>query len=132
MEFKIIRHRSFLEILGKFDRHGTKDVRDRRSSRKKKQFTWKLLSQYVPFFGHGTARALLHQSFNDWAKYAPITFQEVNEYDQADFELGFLPTYHDPLRRFDGLGGTLAYAYFPPSGVIRFEAEEPWTDRSIK
>ena len=83
----------------------------------------------LPWFGEGKTRALIQEAFNDWAKYAPLTFREVSPYDQADFELAFVHRYHDEIRRFDGPGGTLAYAYSPPSGLIRFEAEEPWTDK---
>ena len=53
----------------------------------------------------------------------------MSEHEKADFDLGFLPSYYDQLRRFDGPGGTLAYAYFPPSGLIRFDAEETWSDQ---
>ncbi len=97
--------------------------------RQKKSFKWKLINGYIPSFGVAKTRALIQESFNDWAKYAPLTFQEVSQYEKADFELAFIPRYYDELRRFDGPGGTLAYAYFPPSGIIRFEADEPWTDK---
>ncbi|CAF0773848.1 unnamed protein product [Adineta ricciae] len=94
----------------------------------KKDFTWKLVNGYLPAFGAGRTRAILYESFNDWARYAPLTFREVSEYDKADFEISFVHRYHDPIRRFDGPGGTLGYAYLPPSGVIHFEAEEEWTE----
>ncbi|CAF1016757.1 unnamed protein product [Adineta steineri] len=95
---------------------------------KKKSFTWKLLDGYHPSYGTGRTRAQIQDAFNDWARYAPLTFREVSQYDEADFELAFIHRVHDPIRRFDGPGGTLAYAYLPPSGMIRFEAEEPWKD----
>ncbi|CAF1191570.1 unnamed protein product [Adineta steineri] len=95
---------------------------------KKKSFTWKLLDGYHPSYGTGRTRAQIHDAFNDWARYAPLTFREVSQDDEADFELAFIHRVHDAIRRFDGPGGTLAYAYLPPSGVIRFEAEEPWKD----
>jgi hypothetical protein len=100
--------------------------------RNKQHLTWKLVSYYVPSFGYDAARAQLHQSFNDWARHIPLNFHEVSEHDQADFDIAFIPTHHDPLARFDGAGGTLAYAYFPPSGMIRFEADEPWTEQSVE
>jgi len=90
-----------------------------------------LINFNLPSFGVAKTRALLRESFNDWAKYAPLTFQEVSQNQKADFELAFVHRYHDDLRRFDGPGGTLAYAYFPPSGLIRFEAEERWTDKLV-
>jgi len=87
------------------------------------------VDSYLPSMGVAKTRAMLRESFNDWARYAPLTFTEVSQYETADFELAFIHQYHDEIRRFDGPGGTLAYAYLPPSGVIRFESEEPWTDK---
>ncbi|UJR20295.1 hypothetical protein I4U23_023426 [Adineta vaga] len=98
----------------------------------KKDFTWKLINSYLPSFGAGRTRAILYESFNDWARYAPLTFREVSEHDKADFEISFIHRYHDPIRRFDGPGGTLAYAYLPPSGIVHFEAEEDWTEEYTK
>ena len=97
--------------------------------RKKKSFKWKLVNGNIPSFGLAKTRAQLRISFNDWSRYAPLTFQEVSQHEKADFELSFVHRYYDDISRFDGPGGTLAYAYFPPSGIIRFEAEEPWTDK---
>jgi len=88
-----------------------------------------LVTHNLPSFGAAKTRAQLRESFNDWAKYAPITFQEVSQNQRADFEFAFIHRYHDDIGKFDGPGGTLAYAYPPPTGVIRFEAEEPWTDK---
>jgi hypothetical protein len=99
------------------------------SFRKKNVFTWKLVNYYLPSYGIGGTRAQIHQAFNDWAAHAPLTFHEVSEHDNADFDLGFLPSYYDPLGRFDGPVGVLAYAYFPPSGLIRFDAEESWSEK---
>lgn len=96
--------------------------------RKKTELRWKLLSQHMPNLGIGRFRAMLHQSFDDWARFSSLSFHEVNANDKADIELSFVPRYLDPLGRFDGPAGTLAYAYFPPSGVVRFESEERWTE----
>ncbi|CAF1409588.1 unnamed protein product [Adineta steineri] len=95
---------------------------------RKKSLTWKLLDGYHPSYGTSRTRAQIQDAFNDWARYAPLTFREVPQYEEADFELAFIHRFHDDIRRFDGPGGILAYSYFPPSGIIRFEAEEPWTD----
>ncbi len=106
------------------------DMKEKQISfRQKKFFKWKLIDRNLPSFGAAKTRALLREAFNDWAKYAPLTFQEVSQNQKADFELAFIHRYHDDIRRFDGPGGTLAYAYAPPLGIIRFEAEEPWTDK---
>ncbi|CAF3122936.1 unnamed protein product [Rotaria sp. Silwood2] len=88
----------------------------------KKSFTWKWADSNFPQFGERKTREQLRESFNDWAKYAPITFQEVSQNEKADFHLAFGDD-------FDGPGRTLAYAYFPTNGRIRFDPAESWTHR---
>ena len=121
------RHAAILRILEIHLRECSSELM--LSFRKKKSFKWKLVQYYLPAYGVARIRAQIREAFNDWATHAPLTFQEVSENQKADFELAFVPRYYDPLGRFDGPGGTLAYAYFPPSGVIRFDAEEPWSDK---
>ena len=48
--------------------------------------------------GVAKTRAQLRESFNDWARYAPLTFTEVPQYEKADFELAFVHQYHDEIR----------------------------------
>lgn len=96
--------------------------------RNKKDFTWKVVDGYMPPMGLGRVRATLYESFADWARYAPLTFREVSPYDEADIEIAFIHRYHDELRRFDGPGGVLAYAYGPPVGKLYFEIEEDWIE----
>ncbi|CAF1048702.1 unnamed protein product [Adineta steineri] len=124
-----------IETTTKIPRCGVRDsplVYSVETQWKKKSLTWKLLDGDHPSYGTGRTRAQIQDAFNDWARYAPLTFREVSQYDEADFELAFIHRIHDAIRRFDGPGGTLAYSYLPPSGMIRFEAEEPWTDDYTK
>ena len=95
--------------------------------RDKKSFRWKFINENLPSFAETVAREQFQHSFNDWVKYAPITFQEVTQNEKADFELAFTDSTNDS--KFDGPGGKLAYAYFPPVGKIRFDAAEDWTHK---
>ncbi|CAF4882008.1 unnamed protein product [Rotaria sp. Silwood1] len=88
----------------------------------KKTFTWKWADSNFPKFGEEKTSEQLRESFNDWAKYAPITFQEVSRNEKADFHVAFADN-------SDGPGRTLAYAYFPTNGRIRFDPAESWTHR---
>lgn len=81
----------------------------------------------LPSFGETTTREQLRESFEDWVKYAPVTFREVSEDENADFHLAFLG--REDGGDFDGPGGTLAYAYLPTVGKIRFDMSEPWTQK---
>lgn len=95
--------------------------------RPKKSFTWKLTNGNLPSFGETETREQLRESFDDWAKYAPVTFREVSQNEKADFDLAFVDENDDG--HFDGPGGTLAYAYFPTEGKIRFDMSENWTQK---
>lgn len=85
----------------------------------------------MPPLGLSKVREIITESFNDWAKYAPLTFREVSPNEQADFDLAFINRQEDKEGLFDGPDGTLAYGYFPTVGIIRFETAEPWTDKYI-
>ena len=94
--------------------------------RPKKSFKWNLSDKNLPSFGARKTREQIQESFKDWAKYSPITFQETSEKEEADFDLAFVA---DSAEGSDGPGRTLAYAYFPTEGKIRFDAMEPWTEK---
>lgn len=99
------------------------DFGNRYFFRPKKSFTWKLTDRDLPKFGAQVTREQLRESFNDWAKYAPLIFKEVSPHEKADFDLAF--TSDD----FDGPSNILAYAHFPTDGRVRFDVAEAWTQR---
>jgi hypothetical protein len=93
------------------------------------------LDEFMPF----GFKDLIEQAFDAWASVADITFTEVSDdgmpYNSpttvaGDIRLGG--------QAFDGPGGKLAHAYFPPdngssaAGDIHFDAAETWerTDTS--
>ena len=91
---------------------------------------WKLNGD-VPKFGREKTRAYLVEAFNDWARYAPLTFREVTGSDNAEFDVRFFSGEHGDGYPFDGAGGTLAHAFFPKDGKIHFDAVEEWTDKYV-
>jgi hypothetical protein len=72
-------------------------------------------------------RELVRQSFEDWAAHAPLTFKEVSENKEADFDLAFADANND--EHLDGPGGRLVYVTWPLGGKIRFDATEPWSEK---
>lgn len=86
-----------------------------------------MTSRNLPLFGKRKTRKQLRKSFKDWAKYAPITFLEVSENEEADFDIAFTNRTND--LNFDIQGNTLGYALHPTNGTIRFNAAIPWTQK---
>ena len=83
----------------------------------------------LPKFKRDKTRGLIKEAFNDWARYAPLTFREASKNEKADFNISFLADDHSDGFAFDGTGGTLAHAFFPKDGRIHFDAVEEWTDK---
>jgi len=97
--------------------------------RPKKSFTWKFVNyNNIPAFGVGKTRQMIKESFEDWIKYAPLTFREVSANANADINMAFVDRYHPEGHYFQRLG-ILAYALGPYHGVIRFNADVKWTDK---
>jgi hypothetical protein len=96
--------------------------------RPNKTLTWKL-HNIVPTFGRDELRRHVEESFQDWAKYAPLKFREANANEKPDFSISFETNEHDDGYPFDGPGGTLAHGFFPTDGRIHFDSTEEWTDK---
>jgi hypothetical protein len=74
-------------------------------------------------------RQQIREAFNDWAKHAPLTFQEIPENETADFDIAFVDKYHKEGRDFARFTTILAYAHLPISGLIRFSSVHNWIDK---
>lgn len=79
-----------------------------------------------------TVRTLMSYALTAWAVESDLTFQEVSsQHQEPDILIDFSRGYHLDSYPFDGLGGTLAHAYFPGehpiSGDTHFDDEEIWT-----
>ncbi|KAM5227346.1 matrix metalloproteinase-25 [Ctenodactylus gundi] len=100
---------------------------------KKQTLTWRVQS-----FPQGsqlrpeTVRTLMNYALAAWAAETVLTFQEVgSSHPEPDIRIDFARAYHQDSYPFDGLGGTLAHAFFPGehpiSGDTHFDDEEVWT-----
>lgn len=77
-------------------------------------------------------RTLMSYALTVWAAESGLRFREVDsQQEEADILIGFAQAYHQDSYPFDGLGGTLAHAFFPGehpiSGDTHFDDEEIWT-----
>lgn len=85
-------------------------------------------------------RGVIGQAFGLWSNIAGINFYEVGDGGGAfdvectgDIRIGFFSGEHGDGDPFDGLGGILAHAYYPPpngvcaAGDTHFDADETWT-----
>lgn len=91
---------------------------------------WKLHND-LPKFGQQKTRDHITEAFNDWARYAPLKFREVQGNEEPEFNIHFYSGDHGDGFAFDGAGGTLAHAFFPKDGKIHFDAVEEWTDKYV-
>lgn len=96
--------------------------------RPNKTLKWNLNNE-ISKLGRAKTRAMVVEAFNDWARYAPLQFAEARPNEKADFQIGFFSGDHDDGYAFDGVGGTLAHAFFPTDGRIHFDLLEEWTDK---
>ena len=76
---------------------------------------------------------LLRNAFSQWAAAANLQFAESDDPDTADIIVRFSIREHGDGVPFDGPGGTLAHAFFPPpnggalAGDAHFDDEETWS-----
>lgn len=92
----------------------------------KTQFTYKFINGTNDIPGNNE-QAAIRNALNTWASVVNIQFTEVARNRSSDFEFGW----HS--RHFDGVGNTLAHAYFPPdcggehAGKCHFDEAETWS-----
>ncbi|XP_058142565.1 matrix metalloproteinase-25 [Dasypus novemcinctus] len=103
------------------------------SAWKKRTLTWRVRS-----FPRSSAltqemvRTLMAHALAAWAVESGLRFQEdARGPGEPDILIDFARAYHQDSYPFDGLGGTLAHAFFPGehpiSGDTHFDDEESWT-----
>lgn len=71
-------------------------------------------------------KAVFISAFQKWATVIPMTFTETTSYDSADIKIGFYTGDHGDGEAFDGVLGTLAHAFSPPSGMFHLDSDENW------
>ncbi|XP_071110988.1 stromelysin-1-like [Haliotis cracherodii] len=134
-----------LEWMGK-ERCGVPDVLrrerpgQRRFARNKPVLKWKkhdltyFVTTYTPDLPRGEVDRALEDAFQVWADVTPLTFSRVSSRDAVDIEIKFTHGVHGDNNPFDGEGGVLAHAFFPPTypsnligGDTHFDEAEMWT-----
>ncbi|GAV78908.1 Peptidase_M10 domain-containing protein/PG_binding_1 domain-containing protein [Cephalotus follicularis] len=71
-------------------------------------------------------KAVFSRAFVKWSTVIPLTFTEIDSYSTADIRIGFFVGDHGDGEPFDGVLGTLAHAFSPPSGRFHLDGDENW------
>ncbi|KAF8031796.1 hypothetical protein BT93_D0877 [Corymbia citriodora subsp. variegata] len=67
------------------------------------------------------------KAFQSWSSVSQFKFEEVQSEDSANIVIGFYQGDHGDGYPFDGVGNILAHASSPTSGLLHFDADEPWS-----
>lgn len=88
---------------------------------------------YSPDLSQADTRQAIEQAFALWAAETPLSFSRINDANSADIRIRFVSGDHGDGSPFDGGGGVLAHAFFPPpnsgalAGDAHFDDAETWT-----
>ncbi|KAK1554123.1 hypothetical protein Q3G72_008123 [Acer saccharum] len=66
------------------------------------------------------------RAFSRWADVTPLTFTQIESYNEADIKIAFYSGDHGDGGAFDGPLGQLAHAFEPPAGMFHFDSDENW------
>uniref|UniRef100_A0A914E3I2 C-type lectin domain-containing protein n=1 Tax=Acrobeloides nanus TaxID=290746 RepID=A0A914E3I2_9BILA len=82
---------------------------------------------YSPDLTRDEIREAIDAAFAKWSAVIPLNFKEADQDgDHIDIRIGFYRKRHGDNDPFDGEGGALAHAHWPPSGDIHFDDDEKW------
>jgi hypothetical protein len=93
-------------------------------------------SEFSPDLSENETIQAIEQAFALWAAVTPLTFRRVDMSSSPDIIIRFVADDHGDGNPFDGSGGTLAHAYYPPTppnspmpiqGDAHFDEDETWT-----
>uniref|UniRef100_A0A5B7BP99 Putative metalloendoproteinase 1 n=1 Tax=Davidia involucrata TaxID=16924 RepID=A0A5B7BP99_DAVIN len=73
-----------------------------------------------------SVKAVFSRAFDRWSVVIPVTFTETSSFYSADIKIGFFSGDHGDGEPFDGVLGTLAHAFSPPSGRFHLDGDENW------
>ncbi|XP_077594980.1 matrix metalloproteinase-25 [Stigmatopora nigra] len=102
----------------------------------KRDLTWSIHSYPSPSrsrLPENSVDSIVTHAFKAWSDAAPLTFRKLpgNGAKGGDIRVSFNTLLHDDGYPFDGLGGTLAHAFFPGrddvSGDTHFDDHEIWS-----
>ncbi|KAL2233595.1 metalloendoproteinase 2-MMP [Sesamum indicum] len=71
-------------------------------------------------------KTVFSRAFERWSEVTTLTFTEISSFNRADIRIGFFSREHGDGEPFDGVLGTLAHAFSPPTGRCHFDGEENW------
>ena len=100
------------------------------SSRKwgKNALTYRIIN-HTPDLGLRETARIIQEAFNQWSKVTPLTFTRTQ--GSTDMVIDFGNKKHSTCAYdFDGPGGVLAHAFFPPDGRAHFDEDEHFTDKT--
>ena len=66
------------------------------------------------------------RAFGRWAEVTELNFTNIESFTTSDITIGFYTGDHGDGEPFDGVLGTLAHAFSPPSGKFHLDADENW------
>ncbi|KAK4842024.1 hypothetical protein QYF36_014432 [Acer negundo] len=66
------------------------------------------------------------RAFSRWTDVTPLTFTQIESYNEADIKIAFYSGDHGDGGPFDGPLGQLAHAFEPPDGMFHFDSDENW------
>ncbi|KAL6983600.1 hypothetical protein U1Q18_016982 [Sarracenia purpurea var. burkii] len=73
-----------------------------------------------------SVKTVFSSAFARWSAVIPMSFTETSSYNGADIRIGFFSGDHGDGEPFDGVLGTLAHAFSPPSGRLHLDSDENW------
>lgn len=73
-----------------------------------------------------TVKSVFRTAFDRWSAVTTLTFSQADIYGRADIKIGFYDGDHGDGEAFDGVLGTLAHAFSPPSGRLHLDGAENW------
>ncbi len=80
------------------------------------------------------ARHLVREAFGEWQRVCRLNFQEVSVWENPQFRISWEKGQHGDGSAFDGVGRTLAHAFYPPpcggphSGKMHFDDAESFAN----
>ncbi|MCE0486834.1 matrixin family metalloprotease [Ornithinimicrobium sediminis] len=89
--------------------------------------------EFTPDLSQAQVRAAVSTAFGYWAAVTPLTFGEIPNASNPEIRIRFAAGNHGDGSPFDGPGGVLAHAYYPPpnggdiAGDTHFDEAETWT-----